>query len=324
MRKIEKFRVRLFWEKMISGNHFPPNPRVWQQWKMKFSGKSLLVDRNLLLWPGNDFTLLFSLQIISRSRKTQREREKECKTQREREKEQHTKRASKTQREREKERELRSSHRHRSTSRRSRRAQLDDHRAKRRKPTVSESSNSHRSNPTHPIQLSQSITVQPLRSPSQTQTHSEFSETDSPSTHSPHLWSTHLTSPTHPLDPPPDSISALYIYMYIYIYYFIYIFIYINIYIIIYFFYLLIFLIIHFLLNCVFMGYAYEILELFWLFRIGFWLDVFLEFWSLTSYAWLVFAVICFRIWLVGLCVKILELDPCFYSVILFKIPLLL
>ena len=226
MRKIEKFRVRLFWEKMISGNHFPPNPRVWQQWKMKFSGKSLLVDRNLLLWPGNDFTLSFSLQIISRSRKTQREREKERKTQREREKEQHTKRASKTQREREKERELRSSHRHRSTSRRSRRAQLDDHRAKRRKPTVSESSNSHRSNPTHPIQLSQSITVQPLRSPSQTQTHSEFSETDSPSTHSPHLWSTHLTSPTHPLDPPPDSISALYIYMYIYILFYLYIYLY--------------------------------------------------------------------------------------------------
>ena len=24
-------RVRLFWGKMISGNHFPPNPGVWQQ-----------------------------------------------------------------------------------------------------------------------------------------------------------------------------------------------------------------------------------------------------------------------------------------------------
>ena len=157
--------VRLFWGKMISRNHFPLNPRVWQQWKMKFSGKSLPVDWNLLLWPGNDFTLSFSLQIISRS----------CKTQREREKEQQRERVSKTQREREKERELRSSHRHRSTSRRSRRAQPDDHRAKRHRPTVSESSNSHRSNPTHPIQLSQSITVQPLRSSSQTQTHGEFS-----------------------------------------------------------------------------------------------------------------------------------------------------
>lgn len=59
---------------------------------------------------------------------------------------------------REKERELRSSHRHRSTSCRSCRAQPDDHRTKRRRPTVSESSNSHRSRPTHPIQLSQSIT----------------------------------------------------------------------------------------------------------------------------------------------------------------------
>ena len=145
---------------------------------------------------------------------------------REREKEQHRERASKTQREREKERELWSSHRHRSTSRRSCWAQPNDHQAKRRRPTVSESSNSHRSNPMHPIQLSQSITVQPLRSPSQTQTHSEFSETDSPSTHSPHLWSTHLTGPTHPPDPPLDLISALYIYLFIYI----------NIYIIIYFF----------------------------------------------------------------------------------------
>ena len=66
---------------------------------MKFSGKSLPVDRNLLLWPGNDFTLSFSLQIISGSCKTQREQEKKRKTQRarerttQRESEQNTERA---------------------------------------------------------------------------------------------------------------------------------------------------------------------------------------------------------------------------------------
>ena len=89
---------------MILGNHFSPNPHVWQQQKISFSGNSLPVDRNLRLWPGNDFTLSFSLQIISGSRKTQREREKERReserknntkrvrerTQREQEKEQHT------------------------------------------------------------------------------------------------------------------------------------------------------------------------------------------------------------------------------------------
>ena len=26
-----ELRVRLFWVKMISGNHFPPNPGVWQR-----------------------------------------------------------------------------------------------------------------------------------------------------------------------------------------------------------------------------------------------------------------------------------------------------
>jgi len=41
--------VHLFWGKMISGNHFPPSLRVWQQRKIKFSGKSLPVDRNLRL-----------------------------------------------------------------------------------------------------------------------------------------------------------------------------------------------------------------------------------------------------------------------------------
>ena len=38
--------------------------------------------------------------------------------------------------------------------------------------------------------------VQPLRSPSQTLYHGEFSVTGSPSTHSPHLWPTHVRS-TH-------------------------------------------------------------------------------------------------------------------------------
>ena len=43
---------------------------------MKFSGKSFLVDQCLLLWPGNDFTLSFSLQIISGKRERERERER--------------------------------------------------------------------------------------------------------------------------------------------------------------------------------------------------------------------------------------------------------
>ena len=70
------FRVRLFWVKMISGNHFPPNPHVWLQRKMKFSGNSFPVDQYLLLWPGNNFTLLFSVQIIFGERERERERER--------------------------------------------------------------------------------------------------------------------------------------------------------------------------------------------------------------------------------------------------------
>ena len=66
-------RVRLFWVKMISGNHFPPNPHVWLQRKMKFSENSFSVDQYLLLWPENDFTLSFSLQIISGERERERE-----------------------------------------------------------------------------------------------------------------------------------------------------------------------------------------------------------------------------------------------------------
>ena len=54
---------------------------------MKFSGKSFPINQNLLLWPGNDFTLSFSLQIISRKRERKREREKrQPKSERERKK----------------------------------------------------------------------------------------------------------------------------------------------------------------------------------------------------------------------------------------------
>ena len=77
-------RVRLFWVKMISGNHFHPNPHVWLQRKIQFSGNQLPVDQNLRLWPGNEFTLSFSLQFISGSRKmhsnTERKNAKKHKT----------------------------------------------------------------------------------------------------------------------------------------------------------------------------------------------------------------------------------------------------
>ena len=62
--------VLLFWVKMILGNHFHPNPHVWLQRKIQFSENHLPVDQNLRLWPGNEFTLSFSLQFISGSRKT--------------------------------------------------------------------------------------------------------------------------------------------------------------------------------------------------------------------------------------------------------------
>ena len=172
-----------------------------------------------------------------------------------------------------------------------------------------------------------------------------------------HLRSTHLTSPpTHtplihtqvrstspqtqicqnpqPILPThlPDPILAFYIYIYI------------NIYIFIYFFYLFIFLIIHFLFKlCIIHGLCiwnfgawlvfalifFRILELDWLFMIGFCCNFFL---NLASWVmrrtfvviYIYIYIFFFLIWLVGLCVEILELDPCFYSVILFKIPLLL
>ena len=101
-------RVRLFWMKMISGNHFHPFLHVWLQWKIQFSGNCIPVDQNLRLWPGNEFTLPFSLQFISGKRERERERERK------------EKREPRSEREWEK-RELRSE----STDRRSRRSSDD-------------------------------------------------------------------------------------------------------------------------------------------------------------------------------------------------------
>ena len=77
-------RVRLFWVKMISGNHFHPFPHVWLQRKIQYFGNCIPVNQNLPLWPGNEFTLSFSLQFISRSlsthNNTERKREEKHKT----------------------------------------------------------------------------------------------------------------------------------------------------------------------------------------------------------------------------------------------------
>ena len=77
-------RVCLFWVKMISGNHFHHFPHVWLQRKIQFSGNCFPIDQNLRLWPGNEFTLSFSLQFIFESRKThsntERKREEKHKT----------------------------------------------------------------------------------------------------------------------------------------------------------------------------------------------------------------------------------------------------
>ena len=76
-------RVRLFWVKMISGNHFHPFPHVWLPRKISYSGKWLPVDQFFHLWPGNQFLPSFSLQMTS----GKRERERESPDQRERERE---------------------------------------------------------------------------------------------------------------------------------------------------------------------------------------------------------------------------------------------
>ena len=186
-----------------------------------------------LIFTSNHFRVTQNIER-ARERTTQREREKEC---RESERKNNTERArtrthpptqptserknqssdpatesSDLANEWEKERELWSSHRHRSTSCRSRRAQLDNHRAKRCRPTVSESSNSHRSRPTHPIQLSQSITgpATPITEPN----------TDSRWVFRNWLTVHTLTSPVQPILP----IRSLhYIYIYIFIYFFLFI-----------------------------------------------------------------------------------------------------
>ena len=54
--------------------HFHPNPHVWLQRKIKFSGNHLPVDQNLRLWPENEFTPSFSLQFIFGKRERERER----------------------------------------------------------------------------------------------------------------------------------------------------------------------------------------------------------------------------------------------------------
>ena len=72
--------------------------------------------------------------------------------------------------------------------------------------------------------------IQPLRSPSQTQTHGEFSGTGWLSTHSPHLRSTHSPHRSNPSSRPTSrsDLCIIYIYIYINIYIFIYFFLFIN------------------------------------------------------------------------------------------------
>ena len=73
----ESLWVRLFWVKMISGNHFHPFPHVWLLRKISFTRKWLPVDQYFHLWPGNQFLPSFSLQITSGKRERERERERE-------------------------------------------------------------------------------------------------------------------------------------------------------------------------------------------------------------------------------------------------------
>ena len=64
-------RVRLFWVKIILGNHFPPNPHVWLQRKMKFSRNSFPVDQYLLLL--HSYFRFKSFPERERERKRERE-----------------------------------------------------------------------------------------------------------------------------------------------------------------------------------------------------------------------------------------------------------
>ena len=56
---------------MISGNHFPPNPHVWLQRKMKFSRNSFPVDEYLLF-----YTLIFGSNHFQKEREREKERER--------------------------------------------------------------------------------------------------------------------------------------------------------------------------------------------------------------------------------------------------------
>ena len=196
---------------MISGNHFHHFLHVWLQRKIQFSGNCIPVDQNLPLWPGNEFTLSFSLQFISRSlsthSNTERKREEKHKTNAHIERtrapilnpatetsDPQTQTSDPQTQSSEPKTQLPKTHKNpllRSTSCRWRRVQLDDHCPDQR-----------------PIQLSQSITgpATPITEPN-TLSRWVFR----------HRFTVHtLTS----------SVRSLHLYIYIYIYLYIYIFIY--------------------------------------------------------------------------------------------------
>ena len=64
-------RLRLFWCKIILGNHFIPHCMFGCAWKIEFFRKQFHLTVNIC------FTFLFSLQTIFRLRLTKRERERE-------------------------------------------------------------------------------------------------------------------------------------------------------------------------------------------------------------------------------------------------------
>ena len=174
---------------MISGNHFPPNPHVWLQRKIQFSGNHLPVDQNLRLWPENEFTLSFSLQFISGSRKThsntERKREEKHKT-------------------------------HNNTERT--RAPIQPPRVRAQNATAFGESES--TEPTAPIYLTPVTPSSARRSPPR-RTPDPAQPVDHRSSHSDHRAKHFITvsfpSPVHRSD-----LCIIYIYIYIYIYIFIY------------------------------------------------------------------------------------------------------
>ena len=275
---------------MISGNHFHPNSHVWLQRKIQFSGNHLPVDQNLRLWPENEFTLSFSLQFISGSRKTHSNTERKNA-------EKH-----KTHSNTEWARGRTGAPIHFPATESSDPAiETSDPATESSKPKTHSNTErvrerTHCSDLPHAgdVEFSQTITAQtnartsshrsrPTPDPAQPVDH-RSSHSDhrakhrltvsfrnrftvhtltSPSTH---------TRPIHALTSPVRSLHFIYIYIYLFIY----------------FFYLLIFLIINVLLNCVFMGYAYEILELFCWQVIEDWFLVWFFFFFYNFGAWLV------------------------------------